>query len=273
MINKEQLARLNELQRLLNAGVLTPEEVERERAKILAQSAASPKKNTAAIVLGILGGLLLIGLVILGVILLQNRRYTSTSIPVTTNQPYVDNTPVVPQAPRVYSCAYDGFVNIHQGPSYSAGNVGKFRNGPDGAILLEDLGEWTKINADGVIGYVVSKYVSYTPTVAYYGSADVNWLEGVWKDGTGVLEIFNNGAYRWYLELGGQEGTWILQNNEIKFTLVHEDEGFELGSVFAQTLPIYQSAGQLGDFKKTRFYSSSEVNNYRGAGSGADART
>jgi hypothetical protein len=273
MINKEQLARLDELQKMLNAGLMTPEEVERERNRILTQSTITPKKSSAPIIIGILGGLLLVALIVLGVIFLMNRKNSAVSVPIPATESSILNTPAVPQQPRVYSCAYDGFVNIHQGPSYSAANIGRFRNGPDGAILLEDLGEWMKIDVNGIIGYVVSRYVQNTPTVAYYGSVDVNWLEGVWKDGAGVLEIFNNGTYRWYLELGGQVGTWILQNNEVKFTLVHEDAGFELGSVFAQTLPIYESSAKLGDFRKYRFYSSSEVDNYRGVGSGAYTKT
>ena len=266
-MNEEQIAKLKELQKLLEGGILTPEEVEEQKKKILEKPLDSPKKNKTALLAGILGGVLLIALVALGVTLLQKKKQAPAPTVVTTAQPSAMNTR--PADPRVYSCAYDGFVYMRQGPSYSDPRIGKFHNGPEGALLLDNLGAWVRINAGGLVGYVPSKYIQYTPTVAYYGSADVDWLEGVWNNGSSTLEIFNNGAYRQYLELGGEEGTWILQNNEIKFMMVHEDEGFGDGSVFTETLPILQSSGRLGDYRKLSFYSAREVANYRGAGSGA----
>ena len=68
---------------------------------------------------------------------------------------------------RVYSNAYDGFVNIRQSPSSKAPILGVLKNGPDGAILLGAEGEWKKIDYNGIVGYVYEKYVQDTPTEVY----------------------------------------------------------------------------------------------------------
>ena len=69
--------------------------------------------------------------------------------------------------PKVYANAYDGFVNIRQAPQNKTPVLGVLRNGPEGAILLGIEGDWTKINCNGIVGYVLSKYVQDTPTKEY----------------------------------------------------------------------------------------------------------
>ena len=97
---------------------------------------------------------------------------------------------------RIYSCAFDGFVNMREKPSFSADKVGKFNNGPDGAILLEKLGDWVKIDASGTIGYVPTKYTQETPTIPYTGKASADWIEGVWSlNRAHVLLVYNNGTW------------------------------------------------------------------------------
>lgn len=71
--------------------------------------------------------------------------------------------------PKVYSNAYDGFVNIRQTPQSKAPILGVLRNGPEGAILLGTEGEWKKINCNGIVGYVYEKYVQDTPTEVFHG--------------------------------------------------------------------------------------------------------
>ncbi len=73
------------------------------------------------------------------------------------------------QPQKVYSNAYDGFVNIRQAPQSNAPIVGMLRNGPEGAILLDTEGEWKKINCNGIVGYVFGKYVQDTPTEVFHG--------------------------------------------------------------------------------------------------------
>ena len=71
------------------------------------------------------------------------------------------------QEPKVYSNAYDGFVNIRQEPQSKAPILGVLKNGPDGAVLLGTEGEWKKIDYNGIVGYVYEKYVQDTPTEVY----------------------------------------------------------------------------------------------------------
>lgn len=70
---------------------------------------------------------------------------------------------------KVYSNAYDGFVNIRQTPQSKAPILGVLRNGPEGAILLGTEGEWKKIDCNGIVGYVYEKYVQDTPTEVFHG--------------------------------------------------------------------------------------------------------
>ncbi|MBO7262006.1 MAG: TonB family protein [Alistipes sp.] len=125
---------------------------------------------------------------------------------------------------KVYSCAYDGYVNMRQTPSFNAAKIGKFKNGPTGATLIRNLGEWMEINYNGVRGYVPSRFVQDEPTVAYTGSATVNDITGMWRAGFfGPLSIYNNG----YWALFGNYfytayGYYILQNNEIKLIAIKE---------------------------------------------------
>lgn len=151
---------------------------------------------------------------------------------------------------RVYSCAFDGFLNIRKEASTSAEKIGKFNNGPDGAILLEELGEWIKIDVSGVVGYVQSKYVQDSPTIAYTGKADANWIEGEWSDENFILRVYNNGTFEWGYDYMTCHGKYIMQNNAIKFipTWVEEDlDGFD------ETLEIKMSADMLGEYKRLSF--------------------
>ena len=97
-----------------------------------------------------------------------------------TNQSGTNNSPtsnqsVSPQSAntiqqaKVYSNAYDGFVNIRQAPQSKAPILGVLNNGPEGAILLGTEGEWKKINCNGIVGYVFGKYVQDTPTEVFHG--------------------------------------------------------------------------------------------------------
>lgn len=70
---------------------------------------------------------------------------------------------------RVYSNAYDGFVNIRQSPNGKSPILGVLRNGPDGAVLIGTEGEWKEVNCHGVVGYVSGKYVQDTPTEVFKG--------------------------------------------------------------------------------------------------------
>lgn len=141
----------------------------------------------------------------------------------------------------VYSCAYDGFVNMRDEASYSALKIGVFKNGPEGAILLEDLGDWVKINVNGLVGFVPSKYVRTTPTVAYTGEITVDWLEGMWSSQSGyIMNIFNNGTYEHGYDYPTERGKYIMQNkDEIVFTPLWIEPGLLDGSDNADRFKDY----------------------------------
>ena len=95
---------------------------------------------------------------------------------------------------KVYCCAYDGYINMRQAPSYQADKVGKFKNGSTGAILVQNYGEWMQIDNNGTIGYVPSRFVQDEPTVEYVGSATANDISGIWtvRGPYNVFNIYNN---------------------------------------------------------------------------------
>ena len=128
---------------------------------------------------------------------------------------------------HVYSCAYDGFVNMRDAASYSAAKIGEFRNGPEGAILLDEVGGWVKIDVNGLVGFVPSKYVREKPTVAYTGNITIDWLEGMWSSPGGyITNIFNNGTYEHGYDYPTERGKYIMQNkDEIVFTPLWIDPG------------------------------------------------
>lgn len=127
------------------------------------------------------------------------------------------------RAPRavhmVYSCAFDGHLNMRATPSFNAKIVGKFRNGPQSANLLQDLGGWSKIEYNGIEGYVVSRYLQRTPTIPYTGRVGVSWLEGCWWPNYGYC-IFNNGYWECGYNVSHARGYYIMQNNEVKLVTV-----------------------------------------------------
>ena len=120
----------------------------------------------------------------------------------------------IDNSPRVYACAFDGFVNIRETPNAKAPILGVFRNGPEGAILLGSEGEWTKIDCNGIVGYVISKYVQDTATVAYTGTATIDDIAGVYFGGY-TLFLWYDGTYsKGYNDIT-EVGSYILQNNEV----------------------------------------------------------
>lgn len=149
----------------------------------------------------------------------------------------------VPGSSMVYSCGFDGYVNMRQSPSFSAAKVGVFNNGPVGAALLEDLGDWKKIDYAGQVGYVHTNYLQSTPTEAYSGGVSGDWVSGAWSNGGSFLYLYNNGT--WVQGSGSSPvsyGLFYMQNNEVKLVPI-------FGS-FSQILPINQSQNKLGDYGK-----------------------
>ena len=154
----------------------------------------------------------------------------------------------------VYSCGFDGFVNMRKTPSFSAEKVGRFNNGECGFVVDEQGANWKKVNVDGNEGWVHVKYLQTEPTIAYTGKVGADWVEGVWVDGY-VLMLFNNGTFEWGYEFGTCHGKYIMQRNEIKFIPTWVEEG-DYG--FDEILPINVKANKLGDYKRLNYLSPEE---------------
>ena len=140
-----------------------------------------------------------------------------------TERRRVTRTPQVVN--RVYSYAYEGHLNIREKPSFKARIIGKFRNGPEGGNLLQDLGGWSQVEVNGVVGYVVSRYLKRTPTIPYTGRVGLSWIEGLWEstedfDGAWYICLYNNGYFEYHCKACGEKGYYIMQNKEIKIVAV-----------------------------------------------------
>ncbi len=124
-----------------------------------------------------------------------------------------EKTEPVDSRPRVYANAFDGFVNIREKPEAKASIVGTFKNGPEGAVLLDSDGEWTKIDCNGIVGYVLSKFIQDTPTEAIDEGITMDWLEGWWKynEFESIL-IFDNGGFMEY-NCGFNEGSYTSKGS------------------------------------------------------------
>jgi hypothetical protein len=100
-------------------------------------------------------------------------------------------------ADLVYADSYDGYLNIRATPSSKGTIVGKFRNGPQGAIKLGVSGNWMEIDYNGVVGFVLKKSVVTYPTKAVTVDVDEKWLAGPWYPShrNFAYVIFSNGTY------------------------------------------------------------------------------
>lgn len=59
---------------------------------------------------------------------------------------------------KVYSSAYDGYVNIRRSASAKSAIIGELENGGDGAKYLGKHGNWYKVSYYGTVGYVNSSH-------------------------------------------------------------------------------------------------------------------
>lgn len=165
---------------------------------------------------------------------------------------------------KVYSCAYEGYVNMRPGPSYEAPKLTiKFKNGSTGAVLIQNLGEWMKIDYNGKEAYIPSRFVQDEPTVAYTGNATASEIAGVWnvRGPYNIINIYDNGywmAFGNYFPLA--YGYYIMQNNEVKLIATEKSDGGE---------PKYESVKEVYDIidinslnKETRieFLTENETN-------------
>lgn len=155
---------------------------------------------------------------------------------------------------KIYCRAFDGFFNMRQEATLSSPRVGKFYNGPEGAEILEisDDGDWYKVDTGEKIGWVHYAYLQYTPTEAYTGEVQPEWVQGAWVDDErDILFLYDSGT--WTLTWDDEAkayGLYRLQNNEVKFeTAWYDYKDFDC------VLAINKAEKKLGDFEKVSGFS------------------
>ena len=140
--------------------------------------------------------------------------------------------PVEVVLPKVYSNAYDGYLNVRAMPTTKSQVLGRFNNGPEGAEVLGVDGKWTKVRVNGVEGYVSSAYVQSTPTQPVY--LDANAILGEWiydfqnSDGDGYCIYsftFRSNGTCYVLGMGEDNANaykWRIVGNSIYVTRGNE---------------------------------------------------
>ena len=163
---------------------------------------------------------------------------------------------------KVYSNSYDGYTNIRETPSLKGKVIGELRNGPDGAVLISKTEGWSKINCNGVEGYVYTKNLSTSPTEEVTISTDINWINGIWRNDNEQYAylIFNNGTFAIQSTSGTLAyGTYILKGNDIEFSIKQFLSSMEISKI--QRLGIDTSTNRIGQLRKMDFLSESEQYN------------
>ena len=161
---------------------------------------------------------------------------------------------------KVYSNAYDGYINIRDSSTSKGTIIGQFKNGPDGAICLSQTGEWTKINYKGVTGYVYPKYLSDSPTEDVTLSIDGNWLKGIWRNAEEQYAylIFNNGTFALQSASGTLAyGTYMLKGNDIEFNITQFLSSMEISKI--KRFRIDSSSYEIGPLRKQSFLNNTEM--------------
>jgi hypothetical protein len=133
---------------------------------------------------------------------------------------------------RVFSNAYDGFVNIRQSPQGKAPILGVLRNGPEGAVLLERGNDWTMVNCQGIVGYVATQYIQDTPTEEFQGSALSNEL----------LDLFGRDA-----------SVYLFTDSDLR-SLSAKDLTYLRNSVYAKHGYVFNSQELNNYFKQFGWY-------------------
>lgn len=155
----------------------------------------------------------------------------------------------------VYCNSYDGYLNIRATPSSKSEKIGKFRNGPEGAIKLSEDGNWVEVDCNGIVGYVSKKYVVTYPTKAVTVDVDEKWLVGPWYPAhrSYAYIIFNNGTYTVQSAYGTLAyGTYHLEGDEIVFNATMlANQGYDVGSYERHRIIV--SPKRIGPLTKRSF--------------------
>ena len=205
--------------------------------------------------------------------------------------PVEEEAEPVDTRPRVYANAFDGFVNIRETAQAKVPILGSLRNGPEGAVILGTEGEWTQVDCNGIVGYVLSKYVQDSPTIAVDEGIDMSWLEGWWENNEcQSLLIFDNGGFMEYSCMFNEgsttkKGSFILQGSSLVLTVIADyvnwpDNQFQNGITLSldptkktivgyqkqqfKTKELYDYLNEIGSETYDDLYlTKKEFNNYK----------
>lgn len=171
-----------------------------------------------------------------------------------------------PNELRVYANAYDGYVNIRQGPSTKHKIIGRLNNGDGYLVQLGVQGNWIAVKWQNTVGYVNSSIVGYTPWKPVYLGVDADWIQGIYTNFYTCYLIFNNGKYMHEHQYGDMEyGTWRFEGNEIVFTTKYVTEHGKSFDYYIgkETREIVDVAGQkIGDIAKRPYMTPREYDEY-----------
>ena len=166
-----------------------------------------------------------------------------------------------PNEVRVYSNAYDGFVNVRSQPSAKSAILGRLKNGQDYLVQLGVQGKWIIVQWHNTIGYVNSSVVGYTPWKPVYLGVDGDSLQGAYGleegDYLSYYFVFSNGKFA-HLECGKYSGdqyygTWKLEGTDIIFTTKYVPADnykvYHVGTT--ERLPV--KSNMIGHYARERF--------------------
>ena len=126
--------------------------------------------------------------------------------------------PANPYEVRVYSNAYDGYVNVRQGPTLKSTVLGKLRNGDEYLVQLGVQGNWIAVNWHGMTGYVNKSVVGSKPWKPVYLDIDGNSFQGWYTDGYTSYLVFSNGKYAAVHHYGDLAyGVWLFEGSDVIF--------------------------------------------------------
>lgn len=239
-------------------------------------------KKMRVIIMALCGAVAILGTVLILFLIFKNDNNTRTRPEIEEDRGYYNNNNAsynhnyntnqgrshrTGNEVIVYSKSSDGFLNIRETPSSKGRILGKLRNGPQGAVYLGQSGSWTEVECNGVVGYVYTKYLSYTPTVAVTVDIDIKWLTGPWYPYSKEYAylIFNNGTYAVQYYYGTiAYGTYKLEYDEIVFSaqMVRSGLGFPVSSY--ERFKINVSPKRIGNMTKRSLVKEDDLWRYSG---------
>ncbi|MBQ5647652.1 MAG: SH3 domain-containing protein [Alistipes sp.] len=169
---------------------------------------------------------------------------------------------------RLYSNAYDGYVNIRQAPTTKSPILGRLFNGNDYIVQLGVQGNWHLVQWQGTVGYAHKNMVGYSPWKPVNIYVEASWLEGAYgycgcKTNHWSYIVFSDGRF---VEVGdygypGDDyayGTWVLEGSSIVLTTKYVTafgkgvQGVKVGKQVRFAVKINGQDTTIGDYEKYR---------------------